>query len=108
MGNNNEAKIEQLQLLEQNIQALLVQKQTFQSQLLEIENSLEELKKVKERPYKIVGPIMVLSDKEELTTELENKKEVLDLRIKSIEKQENDTRERAKKLQEEVINTLRE
>ena len=72
-----EEKIEQLQLFEQNIQALLMQRQTFQSQLLEIENSLEELSKAKDKPYKIIGPIMVLSDKEELRKELMSKKEVL-------------------------------
>ncbi|MBI4155344.1 prefoldin subunit beta [Candidatus Woesearchaeota archaeon] len=102
-----ENKIEQLQLLEQNIQALLVQKQNFQNQLLEIENSLDELSRIKDKPYKIIGPIMVLTEKEELKKELESKKEVLDLRIKSIEKQENETRNRFKILQEEIIKELK-
>ncbi len=102
-----EEKIEHLQLFEQNLQALLMQKQTFQSQLLEAENSIEELKKAKENPYKIIGPIMVLSDKDKLKKELEDKKEMLNLRIKTIERQEDETRKKAKELQEEIMKSLR-
>ncbi len=102
-----EDKIEQLQLFEQNIQALLMQKQSFQSQLLEVENSLEELNKTRDKPYRIIGPIMVLSDKEELKKELKGKKEVLDLRINSLDKQETEIRAKAKELQEEVVKSLK-
>lgn len=107
MEKETQEKIEQLQLLEQNLQVLLAQKQTFQSQLLEIDNSLDELKITKEKPYKIVGPIMVLAEKNTLVKELEDKNEVINLRIKSIEKQEEETRGRAKNLQGEILKTLK-
>ncbi len=97
-----EAKIQQLQLFEQNLQNFLIQKQNFQVQLMEIESALEEIGKT-EAAYKIVGSIMVLSDKSELKKDLEQKKETAELRIKSIEKQEDKIKEKASALQQEVI-----
>ena len=60
-----EKKISQLQMMEQSMQGFLMQKQQFQGQLVEIESALKELEKSKEA-YKIVGNIMVSSDKKEL------------------------------------------
>ena len=97
-----EKKLGQLQLLEQSMQNLLMQKQQFQLQQVEIESALKELEKTKEA-YKIVGNIMVLSKKEDLDAELSSKKEVIELRIKTMEKQEDQLREKASKLQSEVL-----
>lgn len=97
-----EKKLGQLQLLEQSMQNLLMQKQQFQLQQVEIESALKELEKTKEA-YKIVGNIMVLSKKEDLDAELSSKKEVIELRIKTMEKQEGQLREKASKLQSEVL-----
>ena len=102
-----ENKITQLQMLEQNIQNFLLQKQTFQTQLIEVDNALEEIEKAKGNAYRIVGPIMVSSSKEELKKDLESKKEILDLRIKSIEKQENQLKDKASKIQSEVLNQIK-
>src|SRR3989344_7988581 len=103
-----ENKIAQLQMLEHNIQNLLMQKQTFQSQLIEVENALEELEKSKGKIYKVIGPIMVSSTKEDMQKELNSKKEVSELRITSIEKQEDQLKEKAAKLQAEVLSKIKE
>ncbi len=100
-------KITQLQVLEQRSQGLLMQKQVFQSQLLEIENALEELKKSKGETYKIVGPLMVATKKEDLKKDLSSKKELLDIRIKNIEKQESKTKEEVSKIQKEVMKNIK-
>jgi prefoldin beta subunit len=105
-SDETEEKIQQLQLLEQNLQNLLVQKQTLQLQMMEMESALNELKNVKSA-YKIIGNIMVSSEKEALEKELTNKKETTELRIKSVEKQERSAREKASKLQEEVLGKLK-
>ena len=97
-----EQKLGQLQMLEQSMQNMLMQKQQFQLQQVEIESALKELENVKEA-YKIVGNIMVLSKKEDLEADLTSKKEVIELRIKNMEKQENQLREKASKLQNEVL-----
>lgn len=97
-----ETKLNQLQMLEQSMQNLLMQKQQFQLQQVEIESALKELEKVNEA-YKIVGNIMVLSKKDDLKADLNSKKEIVELRIKNMEKQENQLREKASKLQNEVL-----
>ncbi len=101
-----EQKIGQLQLFEQSVQNLLMQKQQFQMQLAEIDSALKELDNTKEA-YKIVGNIMVLKRKEELEKDLKEKKEVAQLRIKSMDKQESQIKEKASKLQEEVLKNIK-
>ena len=106
----NEAheKLGQLQLIEQNLQNFLMQKQNFQSQLIQIENALGEVEKTtKKTAYKIVGPLMIENDISSLKEDLKSKKEVLDLRIKNIEKQEDKLKEKAKSVQEEVMKELK-
>ena len=62
MGADVEQKIAQLQLLEQNMQNFLAQKQNFQAHELEINNAIDELGKSKGNAYKIVGSIMILQE----------------------------------------------
>lgn len=99
-------KIGRMQMIEQNIQSLLMQKQQFQSQLVETNSALEELEK-SEKTYKIIGNIMVLSKKEDLKNDLASKKEMAELRIRSIEKQEGELRDKVKELQEEVLKKMK-
>lgn len=101
-----EEKIAQLQLLEQRLQSFLLQKQQFQTQLLELENSLEELKKTKGNTFKITGPIMIETKKETLEKDLKEKKDLTELRIKNLEKQEKEIKDQATPLQEEILKKL--
>ncbi len=107
MASETEEKIGRMQLLEQNIQNFLMQKQQFQAQLVEVNSALEEIEKA-EVSYKIIGNIMVLSKKDELKKDLDSKKEMVELRIKAIEKQEEELKEKAKKLQGEVLEGMKE
>ena len=103
MKQSKQSQIEQMQLFEQNAQNFLMQKQQQQTKLLEIENAYDELKKSKDQVYKIVGPVMIQSNKVDLTKELDVKKEMIELRIKSIEKQENLIKQKIQDLQKEVL-----
>lgn len=94
--------IKQLQMLEQSLQSVFMQRQQFQSQLIEIESALVELKKT-DNAYKIVGNIMVHSDKAALTKDLESKKELFSARMKILEKQEQKFKEDAEALQKKVM-----
>jgi len=105
VSKETEKKINQLQMLEQGMQTLLMQKQQFQLQQVEIESALKELENVDEA-YKIIGNIMVLSKKSDLEKDLASKKEVVELRIKNMEKQESQLREKASKLQSEVLKEM--
>jgi len=106
MDKDTEERIGELQLLEQNMQNFAMQKQNFQAQLLEIDNALKEMEKAKDPMFKIVGNIMIASDKDSLKTDLGSKKDLLNLRVKSITKQENALKDKVKDLQEEVMKEL--
>lgn len=106
VSKDTEQKISQLQMFEQSMQNFLGQKQQFQIQLVEIESALNELEST-DKAYKIVGNIMVESDKGELESDLKSKKEMLELRIKTMEKQELQVREKAQKLQSEILRKIK-
>lgn len=100
--------LEQLQLTEQALQNLILQKQVFNLELLEANNALQELNKIKDNEtYKIVGSIMFKADKEELKKELKKKIDILELRIKSIENQEQELREKLLKTRASVLDKLK-
>jgi len=99
-------KINDLQLMEQKLQHFLMQKQTIQVQSMEIDNALTELKKGDGNVYKIVGNVMLESNRKDLTKELEEKKQVLDLRMKNLEKQEQKIKKQATELQQEIIKAM--
>ena len=102
-----EQKIQQLTLLEQNLQNTTMQKQNFHLQLLELESALKELEESSEA-YKIVANIMIKGSKEQLKSELTEKKDIVELRIKSLEKQEVKMREKTSELQSEVMKEISE
>jgi len=102
---NTEEKMQQLQMIEQNMQQTLSQKQQFQMQLMEIDSALKEIKDT-EKAYKIVGNIMVSSSKEDLEKDLTSKKEMTEIRVKTFEKQENSLKEKAEGLRKEVMTEM--
>jgi prefoldin beta subunit len=107
MTKETQEKIGQLQMIEQNLQNLLAQRQQFQAQMVEIESALRELETSK-TAYKIVGNIMVSSDKESLQKDLKEKKEMAEIRIRTLEKQEKQLKEKAQKIQQEVLGKIKE
>lgn len=99
-------KIQDLQTLEQNMQGILLEKQSMQIELNEISNALEEIKKSQDEVYRVLGNIMVKSDKEKLSKELLEREKLLELRLTSIEKQEGLIEKRAEDLKLEVSNFI--
>jgi prefoldin beta subunit len=100
-------KIQQLQMMEQSMQQILMQKQAFQFELNETESALAEVKKTKDEVFKMVGQIMLKANKEDVEKELSGKKDILNLRVKAIEKQENSIKQDSDKLREEVMKSIK-
>lgn len=94
----------QMQTFQQQYQAAAMQKEGLMLQKLELDKALEELAKTKdgEEVYKAVGPILVKSTKAELVKELGEKKETAELRLKSIDKQEEKLKEKLKETQDKL------
>ena len=78
-------------MIEANLQNMIMQKHSLQSQLVEVESALRELKNSKES-FKIVGNILVQSSPKELSKELSKKQETLNLRIEKLDSQEENFR----------------
>jgi len=98
-------KISRLQVMQQKLNSLILQKQNFQSQLFEIENALIEMKDAT-NVFKISGQVMVSSKKDILEKELNDKKKLLEARSTSFDKEEERIRLEFEKLQREVIESI--
>lgn len=96
-------KINNLSTLEQSLQHITNQKKSFQNQLIETESALNELG---EETFKIIGNFMFKKDSSQIKNELEEKKDLLNIRIKSFEKEELEIEKKFKTLQEEVMSQL--
>lgn len=67
------------------------QKQQFQIQVNVFENTIKELENTKEaKVYKGTGNIFILSDKEEVLKQTKENLETIQLRLKTLEKQESE------------------
>ena len=79
-----------LQQTQQNFQSIMMQKQQLESEKLEIEKALEELKKASddESVFKHAGTIMIKSNKKDLIDELEEHVELAKTKASLLVKQE--------------------
>ncbi len=101
----DQENIQQLQLLEQSLSSLVSQKQGFQVQLNEVENALKEIQG-KQVAYKIVGGVMIEKKREDIEEELNSKKKILEVRISSLEKQEEKLGTKKEELQKQVVEAM--
>ena len=83
-------QLAQFQQTQQNFQSILMQKQQLESQKLETEKALEELKKIDdgEAVFKHAGTIMIKSNKKDLLEELEEQIELAKTKASLLAKQE--------------------
>jgi len=99
-------QIQDLQILEQNYQAIFMQKQSIQIELGETNTALEEIEKSKETIFRVIGQVMLKTDKENIKKELKEKKDFLEMRVKSIDKQEVDLRGNIERIRGEIVSKL--
>jgi prefoldin beta subunit len=99
-----EALVRRFQQIQQQLQALMMQKQNIQIQQAEVENALKELKTSKETElYEIIGTVMIKRTKNELTKSLKEKSDIFGLRLSSLDKQIDSLSSKAKETQDEII-----
>lgn len=79
------------------------QKQQLQMQGSALGNAIEELEKTKEKKvFKLTGNILIQSDTVAAKKELQEKKESIDLRVKTMQKQEDSLVNKLNKLKSEI------
>lgn len=104
---NQDDKIQEVHLIEQNLQNIIFQKQTFQIELSETNSALDEIKKSGDEVFKIIGQLMIKSEKSKIEGELLNKEKILELKIKTLEKQESSFTEKLEKVREEIMGSIK-
>lgn len=93
----------QLQQYQQQLQLLVMQRQQLELQLAEINAAAEALKTVVgNEVFRAVGPILVKSRKADVEKILSDAKEVVDLRAKTVQKQEAKVKEKVKELSDKI------
>ncbi|MEM0216165.1 MAG: prefoldin subunit beta [Candidatus Bathyarchaeia archaeon] len=97
-----------LQQLQQTLQSVLIQKQQVELELTEIEQALSELQKVPDDTviYKSIGSLLVKTDKVKVTADLNERKELLNMRVSVLGKQEERIRSQIKDLQAKLQQDL--
>jgi len=104
-------QLAKLQQTQQNFQSIIMQKQQLESEKLEIEKALEELKKASddELVFKHAGTIMIKSNKKDLIEELEEQVELAktkaSLLVKQEERLKTTLKEQETKIQEMIQNS---
>ncbi len=99
----DEKKIQEMQMLEQNLQNLFMQKQAFQMELSETDAALKEIEKAGDEVFKVIGQLMIKTEKAKMNEELSNKKKLLEVRMNAFEKQEKALTEKIEEIREEFM-----
>lgn len=97
-----EVDIQKLSMLEQNLSAVIAQKQSFQKQVFEIDNAQEELKET-ESAYQISGVVMIKKSAKEISKYLNSQKETITIRLESLKKQEKVLRDEMNELHKNIF-----
>jgi len=101
-------QLAQLQQLQQQAQAMLSQKSQIEALMRETDAAVKELEKSPDDAvvYKSVGELLFKADKPKLLEELKEKKDMMDLRLKTMSKQEERIQSRFTQLQEQLKQSL--
>jgi len=95
--------VQDFQSYQQQLQSVLVQRESLKLHNIDIEKALEELGTTKQKiAYKITGTIMISKNIDELKKELNENKEAIEVKIKSLEKTEEKITEKLKELQDKL------
>ncbi|HEY6283431.1 MAG TPA: prefoldin subunit beta [Nitrososphaerales archaeon] len=94
---------------QQNLQAVMAQKQQVELELSETDKALEELKKAadSEAVYKFAGNLLVKVKKEEVMNELNEKRELANTRKMVLAKQETRFKDSLRELQTKIDEAVR-
>ena len=102
-------QVSRLQQLQQNLQAIMMQKQQLEVETVETDRALEELKKAgaDDAVYKNAGSVLIKAKKEEVTKELEEKKELSNTRTMVLGKQEARVKDNLKEVENKINEMVR-
>jgi prefoldin beta subunit len=102
-------QVSRLQQLQQNLQAIMMQKQQLEVEMAETDRALQELKKAsaEDAIYKNAGSVLIKAKKEDVLKELEEKKELSNTRVMVLGKQETRVKENLKEVENKINEMIR-
>jgi len=97
-------QLAQLQQIQQQAQAIAVQKNQVEITLKETDLALEELEKVNADAvvYRAIGDLLIRTERDKTKESLKEKKDTLDLRMQTLARQEERAQKRFQQLQEQL------
>ena len=106
---NIQERLLRLQQQQQTLRSVLTQKQQLELELAEVDQALSELEKLTDAAiiYRSVGSLLVKSKRSKVTSELNERKDILNMRISVLGKQEERLRSQIKNLQTKLQRDLR-
>jgi prefoldin beta subunit len=99
----NSKNLQELQFLEQNLNSILMQKRAIEMESAELESSLEEIKKTKDDVFKLIGNIMIKTNKDSVEKDLKEKVERIKSKAKAYETQEKNVSKKIEEIREEIL-----
>src|ERR671927_1043555 len=103
-------QVARLQQLQQNLQAIMMQKQQVELEIVEIDRALDELRKLEANNtsvYKSAGPLLIKTNKDDVLKELEEKKELSNTRLTVLGKQETRVKDNLKEVENKINQMIR-
>ena len=105
---DKQKKIQEMQILEQSMQQIIMQKQAFQMELSETQAALKEIDNSWDEAYKVIGQLMLKTDKKKIKEELEIKEKLLKTRSDALDKQEEEFSKKLEQIRDEVVGNDKE
>jgi len=90
------------------LQSVLLRKQQYEAELREVDKAISEIEKLPQdaKIFKSVGNFLIQQSRDAALQELKDRKELLELHVKTLAKQESMLREQLEKLKEELNKEL--
>jgi prefoldin beta subunit len=107
LDEETQRQIQELQMLEQNFQQLMMQKQAFSMESTETEHIVKEVEKTDGEVSRIIGnQVVIKTTKEEILKDMKHKKELIELRLKNIEDQEKEFSDKIQEIRDAVMKKI--
>jgi len=107
LDQETQAQIQELQMMEQSFQQLLMQKNAFSMEANETDLIIREVEKTSGEVSRIVGgQVIIKSTKESIIEEMKKKKELISIRMKAIDEQEQEFSTKIESVREEIIKKI--
>lgn len=109
LDEETQKKIQELQMMEQTFQQLLMQKNAFSAESNETDFIIKEVEKTEGEISRIIGnQVIIKTTKESILEDMKKKKELIEIRMKTISEQEKEFSEKIETIREEVMKKIQE